>query len=1024
MRNLAPAVLLLVALASTGPSPAQAQCGPCPALSFDRTPRGFSVVFGNLQDQVARADIDRDGDLDLIVGNFGFPFLVAVFRGSADGILSEPLTFPAEISGDAVAAADFDLDGWIDVVVTGVNQQQFAWLRGDGSGGLDLPVFRDVGTTVSSIAAGDFNGDGRPDVALIVYPGNSVQIRFGDGAGGFDSFVTLPVGPGAISLAVTDLDSNSFADLVVPNNNSNTVSVILGRPAVLFPPPRNFFAGSNPHGAVAADFDGDGRPDLAVAISQFSTESQGLSILKGNGAGEFGSPTFVNAPQGNRLLSGHFDGNETTDLVLHGQGSLARLLGDGHGGFSIAIAQNVSAPVLVAGDFNRDGVDDLVGRFGGAFAALLSSPGRLELPRNFPQVSAASRPMATGDINSDGISDIAIAGFSAQIKVLLSDGVGGLSAGTTLSLPADPGMIVLADVNSDSKIDVIATAGGALVVFLATGGGAFGPATSYEGAAGLSFTVGDLDGDSNVDLVVTRSSDNSIAVLLGTGGGAFASPVAYSVGSFPQDVRFAYFNGDADLDVAVVNSGSVSILLGDGAGAFSSISSFPISGSFSSIAVGDFDADGNQDVVVPLAGSDQAALLAGDGLGGLGSPQPFPVGMSYAEQLVSADFNSDGRPDVAVSGNDVLAVITRGVGSFDPPVLYSALAGAIRCRPGEFNGDGRADLACGSSSVVSLMLNTNCLPRHFSVGTDPSACNVSDTLFSTQPVVRVEDDGGNVTCGSGAVTASLLPGGDPAAVLNGTTFSNTFSGSVSYTDLSVTGSGPAHRILFQHDGVGGAYSRPFSTGLSPISAPAAVCASTAGHAAAVLHAGPGLYYAWEIVNGVITAGQGTRRIVFTSGPSGPVTLRVRLVGGPPCVIEAETQVAITAGPCAPSHGYFTLDPCRLLDTRGLPAAMSGPPLSSGAIRTFPAAGLCGIPATARSVSVNLTVIQPAGDGYVTVFPGGTPIPFTSTINFRSGAVRANNAILSLGAAGDYAVFCALSSPGMSEFVLDVTGYFQ
>jgi hypothetical protein len=98
-------------------------------------------------------------------------------------------------------------------------------------------------------------------------------------------------------------------------------------------------------------------------------------------------------------------------------------------------------------------------------------------------------------------------------------------------------------------------------------------------------------------------------------------------------------------------------------------------------------------------------------------------------------------------------------------------------------------------------------------------------------------------------------------------------------------------------------------------------------------------------------------------------------------------------------------------------------LSSGASRTFVAANQCGIPATARSLSANVTVTSASAGGYLTLYPNGVSQPIVSTTNYRAGQTRANNAIVVLGPAGDFVVYCGQAS-GTIDFILDVNGYFQ
>jgi Tol biopolymer transport system component len=125
----------------------------------------------------------------------------------------------------------------------------------------------------------------------------------------------------------------------------------------------------------------------------------------------------------------------------------------------------------------------------------------------------------------------------------------------------------------------------------------------------------------------------------------------------------------------------------------------------------------------------------------------------------------------------------------------------------------------------------------------------------------------------------------------------------------------------------------------------------------------------------------------------------------------------------PPSSFFTLAPCRLLDTR---QPQDGPALASGATATLNLHGVCGIPETAKAVAVNITVTQPTASGHLTLSTGDAPVPAVSTINFGAGQTRANNAVLRLAgnATGRLAARAFLLDGGTVHLLLDVTGYFE
>jgi hypothetical protein len=132
----------------------------------------------------------------------------------------------------------------------------------------------------------------------------------------------------------------------------------------------------------------------------------------------------------------------------------------------------------------------------------------------------------------------------------------------------------------------------------------------------------------------------------------------------------------------------------------------------------------------------------------------------------------------------------------------------------------------------------------------------------------------------------------------------------------------------------------------------------------------------------------------------------------------------TAMPLATTN-FYTVTPCRVVDTRLANGPYGGPALLANTDRVFVVAGVCGVPATAKAVSINATIVQPATTGDLRLFPAGQTVPPTSVINFgASQAPRANNAVIALNAGGQLSVHDDQAPGATVHFILDVSGYFE
>ena len=141
--------------------------------------------------------------------------------------------------------------------------------------------------------------------------------------------------------------------------------------------------------------------------------------------------------------------------------------------------------------------------------------------------------------------------------------------------------------------------------------------------------------------------------------------------------------------------------------------------------------------------------------------------------------------------------------------------------------------------------------------------------------------------------------------------------------------------------------------------------------------------------------------------------------------QTTRSVTVTAPPVSSTPTrFYTVSPCRVIDTRNANGPTGGPALVANGTRVFPVTGACGIPFDARAVSANVTVVNPAATGQLRIYPGNTGIPPSSAISFGAGQARANNGMVVLATDGTGTIGVKNDAVGTVQFVLDVNGYFR
>ena len=403
------------------------------------------VTSQNTGNTVLTADFNGDGFSDLVIlGNN----TISVLLGNGDGTFTAAPSPSNDLPG-AIAVGDFNGDGIPDLAVAPVlDEGNSEVLLGNGDGTFSiangsLGIGSGVATS-NSIAAADFNGDGKLDIveacaSLGDQPCNLLLIQSGNGDGTFIEFSSVPLSfLGSQSMAVGDFNGDGQPDVAVTNSGTNGVNVFLNNGGGLSAVSAIPATGTGPTSIAAADFNGDGKLDLAVA----NYGSNNVTILLGNGDGTFtaaASPATGTAP--NSVAVADFNGDGVPDLAVANAGSsnVTILLGNGDGTFTAAAgpAADTGSTSVVLADFNGDGKEDLVVANSGdssATALLAETALTIATVNNISPVGAGThlvKAIYSGDANYGGSTSAAVSLTVAPPSITLSATPVSVVAGAT-----------------------------------------------------------------------------------------------------------------------------------------------------------------------------------------------------------------------------------------------------------------------------------------------------------------------------------------------------------------------------------------------------------------------------------------------------------------------------------------------------------------------------------------------------------------------------------------------------------------
>jgi hypothetical protein len=561
-----------------------------------------SIVVGRLHAH----DINQNGVVDLVVIGYDEG---RILSGMGDGTFAEQSSFA--ISGSAAwsAIGDIDNDGMPDLVTIGyrfptgepIAQILKGTIHGFEHTGIGIPLTPGL----RQVELSDIDGDGNLDIIVLNW--QSLAVHFGNGDGTFVDQINHEI-QHTERMALGDLNSNGYPDIAVALRSSNRVRVILNNGDRTFVSDTPYIFGYEPRSVAVADMNGNGFLDLLVGGS-----APGVTVVLNDGTGGLRNPYLYPYGDPYSVALGDLNASGHLDMVFTWPHTNAIGVAMGHGDgdfFEPSMHAVLPNPrVVLIDDFDQNGIPDIaIACDWGTSGVVLWGDGNGGFPGapTIYPVGSPARYAAAGDMIGNGFPDIVSVSWADRTLIITHNlGNGTFVQGPIYETTSSPTGVVLADFNSNGKLDVALTQPGIsqVHVYLNTGGGELdGPIQLNAGGSPQSLAAGDLNNNGLVDLVVANYSHAgyphaNVRLLLNNGDQTFTEGVRYRAGRGVRDVAVADVTGNGHLDILAANStsNSFSLLRGYGNGAFMKALNFPMVGA-ARIAVGDLNGDGRLDV--------------------------------------------------------------------------------------------------------------------------------------------------------------------------------------------------------------------------------------------------------------------------------------------------------------------------------------------------------------------------------------------------------------------------------------------